>query len=81
MIFYKRLLCIILCISMILSLVGCGQAETTPTQSEAAPAEATQVAVDSYLAGEGEVAAAQLELLLDCDDEDPLEATPILALC
>ena len=38
-------------------------------------------AVDSYLAGEGEVAAAQLELLLDCDDEDPLEATPILALC
>ncbi len=38
-------------------------------------------AVDNYLAGEGEVAAAQLELLLDCDDEDPLEATPILALC
>ena len=38
-------------------------------------------AVDSYLADEGEVAAAQLELLLDCDDEDPLEATPILALC
>ena len=38
-------------------------------------------AVDNYLAGEGEMAAAQLELLLDCDDEDPLEATPILALC
>ena len=38
-------------------------------------------AVDSYLAGEGEMAAAQLELLLDCDSEDPLEATPILALC
>ena len=38
-------------------------------------------AVDSYLAGEGEMAAAQLELLLDCDDEDPLEATPVLALC
>ena len=38
-------------------------------------------AVDSYLADEGEVAAAQLELLLECDDEDPLEATPILALC
>ena len=38
-------------------------------------------AVDNYLAGEGEMASAQLELLLDCDDEDPLEATPILALC
>lgn len=38
-------------------------------------------AVDNYLAGEGEMAAAQLELLLDCDDEDPLEATPVLALC
>ena len=38
-------------------------------------------AVDSYLAGEGEMAAAQAELLLDCDSEDPLEATPILALC
>ena len=38
-------------------------------------------AVDNNLAGEGEMAAAQLELLLDCDDEDPLEATPVLALC
>lgn len=38
-------------------------------------------AIDVYLAGEGEIAAAQLELLLDCDGEDPLEATPILALC
>ncbi|MBQ9137079.1 MAG: tetratricopeptide repeat protein [Alistipes sp.] len=38
-------------------------------------------AVDFYLAGEGEMAAAQLELLLDCDSEDPLEATPTLALC
>ena len=38
-------------------------------------------AVDNYLAGEGEMAAAQAELLLDCDSEDPLEATPILALC
>jgi hypothetical protein len=38
-------------------------------------------AVDNYLAGDGEMAAAQIELLLDCDDEDPLEATPILALC
>ena len=27
------------------------------------------------------MAAAQIELLLDCDEEDPLEATPILALC
>ena len=38
-------------------------------------------AVDNYLAGDGEMAAAQIELLLDCDEEDPLEATPILALC
>lgn len=38
-------------------------------------------AVDNYLAGDGEMAAAQLELLLDCDEEDPLEATPVLALC
>lgn len=38
-------------------------------------------AVDNYLAGDSEMAAAQLELLLDCDSEDPLEATPILALC
>lgn len=38
-------------------------------------------AVDNYLAGEGEMAAAQAELLLDCDSEDPLEVTPILALC
>ena len=38
-------------------------------------------AVDNYLAGDGEMAAAQLELLLDCDEEDPLEATPLLALC
>lgn len=38
-------------------------------------------AVDNYLAGEGEMAAAQAELLLDCDSEDPLEATPLLALC
>lgn len=52
---HKRLLCVILCISMILSLVGCGQVEPTPTQSEAvpteaAPTEATQVAVESFLA-------------------------------
>ncbi len=38
-------------------------------------------AVDNYLAGDGEMAAAQIELLLDSDEEDPLEATPILALC
>lgn len=38
-------------------------------------------AVDNYLVGDAELAAAQLELLLDCDSEDPLEATPTLALC
>ncbi len=38
-------------------------------------------AIDNYLAGEAELAAAQLELLLDCDGEDHLEATPALALC
>ena len=52
---FKRLLCIVLCISMLLSLIGCGQAETTPMQSEVMPTEtsqteATQVAVESYLA-------------------------------
>ena len=48
--FHTRLLCVILCLSMILSLVGCGQAETTPTKSETAPTEETQVAVESFLA-------------------------------
>ncbi|MBQ7856059.1 MAG: hypothetical protein IJ348_02940 [Alistipes sp.] len=38
-------------------------------------------AVDNYLVGDAELAATQLELLLDCDSEDPLEATPTLALC
>lgn len=38
-------------------------------------------AVDNYLLGDGELAAAQVEMLLDCDSEDPLEATPLLALC
>jgi hypothetical protein len=38
-------------------------------------------AVDNYLVGECEIAAAQAELLIDCDDDDPLEATPLLALC
>ena len=47
---HKRLLCVILCISMILSLVGCGQAESTPTQTTGVLTEETQVAVDSYLA-------------------------------
>lgn len=38
-------------------------------------------AVDNFLAGDAELAAAQFELLLDCDGEDPLECTPMLALC
>lgn len=38
-------------------------------------------AVDNFLAGDVELAAAQLELLLDCDSEDHIEATPQLALC
>lgn len=38
-------------------------------------------AIDNYLMDMCEVAAAQLELLLDCDNEDPLQATPTLALC
>ena len=38
-------------------------------------------AVDNFLAGDMELAAAQLELLLDCDSEDHIEATPQLALC
>ena len=38
-------------------------------------------ALDSYLIADYEMASAQLELLIDCDNEDPLEATPLLALC
>ena len=38
-------------------------------------------AVDNFLAGDVELSAAQLELLLDCDGEDHIEATPQLALC
>ncbi len=38
-------------------------------------------AIDAYLIGEPELAAGQLELLLDCDGEDHLEVTPSLALC
>lgn len=38
-------------------------------------------AVDNFLAGDVELATAQLELLLECDSEDHIEATPQLALC
>ena len=38
-------------------------------------------AVDNFLAGDIELSAAQLELLLECDSEDHIEATPQLALC
>lgn len=38
-------------------------------------------AVDNFLAGDAELAAAQFEMLLDCDSEDPLECTPMLSLC
>ncbi len=37
--------------------------------------------IDNYLAGDFELAAAQAEMLLDCDPEDSLGATPTLALC
>lgn len=37
--------------------------------------------VDNFLTGDAELAAAQLELLLECDGEDHIEATPQLALC
>lgn len=38
-------------------------------------------AVDNFLVGDFELAAAQLELVLDCDGEDHTGATPTLALC
>lgn len=38
-------------------------------------------AIDNFFAGDAELAAAQAELLLDCDSEDWLDTTPILALC
>ena len=38
-------------------------------------------AVDNFLAGDVELSAAQLELLLEGDSEDHIEATPQLALC
>ena len=37
--------------------------------------------VDNFLSGDIELSAAQLELLLECDSEDHIEATPQLALC
>lgn len=37
--------------------------------------------IDNYLAGDFELAAAQAEMLLDCDPEDSMGATPTLALC
>ncbi|MBR2352158.1 MAG: hypothetical protein IKA70_04400 [Alistipes sp.] len=38
-------------------------------------------AIDNLLAGDAELAAAQLELLLECDSEDHTEATSQLAIC
>lgn len=38
-------------------------------------------AIDNYLAGDFELSAAQAEMLLDCDPEDSMGATPTLALC
>lgn len=38
-------------------------------------------AIDNFLAGDAEMAAAQAELLLDCDAEDHFETSPLLALC
>ena len=38
-------------------------------------------AVDNFLAGDVELSAAQLELVVECDSEDHIEATPQLALC
>lgn len=38
-------------------------------------------AIDNYLLDSCEIAAAQLEMLIECNDEDPLQATPTLALC
>ncbi|MGN0007164.1 MAG: tetratricopeptide repeat protein [Alistipes sp.] len=38
-------------------------------------------AIDNFFAGDAELAAAQAELLLDCDSEDWLDTTQILALC
>lgn len=38
-------------------------------------------AIDNYLACDYELSAAQAELLIDLDSEDPFEATPLLSLC
>ena len=37
--------------------------------------------VDNFLTGDAELAAAQLELLLECDPEDHFESVNLLALC
>ncbi len=55
--------------------------DATHAQTFAAMEIMHDSAIDSYLAGEAELAAAQFELLLDCDGEDHLESTPALALC
>ena len=44
---FKRLICIMLCASMLLSLAGCGQTDSTAMEGSAP--EATQVAAESYL--------------------------------
>lgn len=49
--------------------------------SRAAMETLRDAAVDALLAGETEIAAAQLELLLDADPEDHTGATPVLAMC
>lgn len=49
--------------------------------SRAAMEALRDASVDALLAGETEIAAAQLELLLDADPEDHTEATPTLAMC
>ena len=49
--------------------------------SRAAMETMRDAAVDALLAGQTEIAAAQLELLLDSDPEDHTEATPTLAMC
>ena len=47
--FYKRLLCIILCSSIVFSMTGCTKADPAPAQTEQVQAEETLSIMDSYL--------------------------------
>lgn len=55
--------------------------EWSDPNTQAALETVRDSAADNFVVGDFELAAAQLEMLLDCDGEDHTGATPALALC